>query len=196
VRWIRNDRVGLEFAQETHLEGPPDEVATVLRQVIERSFPDIEFEDSGPALESEPQPKKQHQGDENRGAPRHPLIWSGVLHHDYQSSPVRIRNISATGAMIQTDTAVRVGAEPLFELSGDVSLSATVEWAVGDQVGISFQTPFDMKALTESRPSVASGKWSPPRYLDLRGEQDESQDHWNRLTVPELRTELESFLKR
>jgi hypothetical protein len=196
VRWIRKDRVGLEFAHETRLDGGSDEVATLLRQVVERSFPDIRFDDEEAPFESKPEPKQQHDGDEHRAAPRHPLIWTGVLHHDYQSSPVRIRNISATGAMIQSEASVRVGAEPLLELGDDVSISATVEWAVGDQVGLSFHTPFDMSMLTESRPSVAGGKWSPPRYLDLRGDQDKSQDHWDRLSVPELRTELESFLKR
>ncbi len=28
-------------------------------------------------------------------------IWSGLLHHDYQSTPIRVRNISTTGAMIE-----------------------------------------------------------------------------------------------
>jgi hypothetical protein len=196
VRWIGKGRVGLEFAQETHLEGPANTVAEILRQVIERTFPDMEFDvddDVGPI---EAEPEARDSSEEHRAARRHPLIWTGVLHHDYQSSPVRIRNISATGAMIQTDTAVRVGAEPLLELGDDVSISATVEWAVGDQVGLSFHSPFDMSVLTESRPTVAGGKWAPPRYLDLRGEQVKDQDHWQRLTVPELRTELESFLKR
>ena len=196
VRWIRKGRVGLEFAHETRLDGPANEVAAVLRQVIERTFPDIKFDDAEAPFESEAEPKEQHDGDEHRGARRHPLIWTGVLHHDYQSSPVRVRNISATGAMIQTDAAVRVGAEPLLELGDDASLSATVEWAVGDQVGLSFITPFDMSVLTASAPTVATGKWSPPRFLDLRGDEDQAQGHWDRLSVGELRNELESFLKR
>jgi len=133
VRWLRDGHVGLEFAHETQLNWPSDQVATVLRQVIERTFPHIEFpmaEDEPPALPSAIAP-----ADEKRSAPRHPLIWRGTLHHDFESSAVRIRNISSSGAMIQTDAIVRVGTEPLLELSPSVSISATVQWAVGDQIG-------------------------------------------------------------
>jgi hypothetical protein len=187
VRWIREDRFGLEFAHETRLDCTSDELAIVLRHVIERTFPHIVFPES-----DEFPPRAPEREDEHRSAPRHPLIWNGALHHDYQSSPVRVRNISSTGAMIETDAAVRVGSEPLLELSEAVSISATVEWAVGDQVGLNFHTPFDMNLLAESRPTVASTDWVPPAYLDPDRQSD---DRWGRLTLCELRQELEGFLK-
>lgn len=149
VRWIRDGRLGLEFAHETRLDWPSDQVAIVLRHVIERTFPHIEF----PKGEQEPAaPVNETPADENRVAPRHPLIWSGKLHHDYESSGVRIRNISETGAMIETEASVDVGSEPLLELSDTVSMSATVEWTVGDQVGLSFHSPFDMRLLASLAP--------------------------------------------
>jgi hypothetical protein len=191
VRWIRDGRVGLEFAHETRLDWPSDQVATVLRHVIERTFPHIEF----PKGEEKPaHPVKEAPADENRAAPRHPLIWSGKLHHNYQSSSVRIRNISETGAMIETDASVGVGSEPLLELCDTVSISATVEWAVGDQVGLRFHSPFDMRLLAESRPAVVTSEWAPPPYLgsDKSGS---GEDRWNRLTLSQLRQELEGFLK-
>src|SRR6185437_8533180 len=149
VRWVKDDRIGLEFAHETRLDWPSDQVATVLRTIIERTFPHIRFPES-----EIPQPVAVADEDEHRTAPRHPLIWNGTLHHNYQSDPVRIRNISATGAMVETTAMVRVGSEPLLELTEACSLSATVEWAVGDQVGLRFHSPFDMGLLTDSRPSV------------------------------------------
>lgn len=189
VRWIRDGRIGLEFAHETRLDWPSDKVAIVLRHVIERTFPHIAFPKS-----NEPAPiEEEDWDDEHRSAPRHPLIWNGTLHHDYQSSPIRIRNISQTGAMIETTSKVRVGAEPLLELSEAVSLSVTVEWAVGDQVGLRFHTPFDMNMLAESRPAVASTDWTPPAYLDP--DAATQQEHWGRLTLFQLREELEGFLK-
>ena len=190
VRWIRNGRIGLEFAHETRLDGPSDQIAIVLRHVIERTFPHITF----PQNEDTAPPSPEEWSDEHRDGPRHPLIWNGVLHHDYQSSDVRIRNISEMGAMIEIDAQVRVGTEPLLELSEAVSLSATVEWAVGDQVGLRFHTPFDMAMLAESRPTVASSNWTPPAYLDPDSKDD--TDHWKRLSVVQLRQELEGFLKR
>src|SRR5205085_2745556 len=165
VIWIREQRVGLEFAHETHLDGPADQVAIVLRHVIERTFPHIQFpagaESGGEARDASDRPDTMEQ----RSAPRHPLIWNGVLHHDYQSSAVRVRNISSSGAMIESLTPVRVGAQPLLELSEEASLSALVEWAVGDQVGVSFLDPFDMSLLSHSKPTMVPAKWSPPSYL-------------------------------
>ena len=66
--------------------------------------------------------------------------------------------------------------------------------AVGDQVGVSFHSPFDMSLLVDSPPSVADAKWTPPPYLRASGENDKD-DHWGRLTLYELRQELEGFLK-
>lgn len=196
ARWIRDDRVGLEFAHETRLDGSSEEVASVLRAVIERTFPQMEF--SAPNEESpEPQPEQPTaRPDEHRIARRHPLIWTGVLYHDYQTTKVRVRNISATGAMIETKTAVRVGAQPLLELSDSSSVSATVEWTVGDQVGLRFHDRLNLSILGEGKPTVAKSKWSPPPYLNLVAKGRSEQDHWERLTIPELRNELEGYLKR
>ena len=188
VRWIRADRIGLEFAHETRLDWPSDQVATVLRHVIEKSFPHIQF----PENEHSPPPVDRRSDDEHRRAARHPLVWNGTLYHDYQTSTVRVRNISETGALIETDAQVRVGSEPLLELTEAASVSATVEWAVGDHAGLRFHTPFDLKLLTDSRPTVAPTKWTPPAYLS-GGSDDE--DRWGRLTLYELRDELEGFMK-
>jgi len=97
--------------------------------------------------------------------------------------------------MIETRGQVRVGGEPLLELSPAVSLSATVEWAVGDQVGLRFHSPFDMNLLVESRPVVASTSWTPPAYLENEKPEEESSNHWGRLTLYQLQKELDGFLK-
>jgi hypothetical protein len=188
VRWIRDGRIGLEFAHETRLDWPSDQVAAVLRTIIERTFPHIEFAEP----EAAPPPRILDLGD-HRVAARHPLIWNGTLHHNYQSDPVRIRNISATGAMIETSATVLVGSEPLLELTDSVSVSASVEWAVGDQVGLRFHSPFDMELLAESRPSVVPNNWTPPAYLNPKGIE---RDQWDRLSLAQLRQELEGYLKR
>lgn len=187
VRWLRDGRIGLEFAHETHLDCSSHDVAKILRNVIERSFPDISFG----VVEDEPALPRADVGGEHRTAPRHPLIWKGTLHHDFQSDTVRIRNISASGAMVETSARVRVGCEPLLDLGGDVSMSATVEWAVGDQLGLRFHAPFDLNRLSSARPTVAPKAWQPPAYMKTGKE-----DRWGRLNLSELREELEGFLKR
>lgn len=208
VRWIRDGRVGLEFAHETQINWPSDQVATVLRHVIERTFPHIEFnrpaEPATPVTKEEPEVKAEDKDEDSsmpedvpaeyRSMPRHPLIWKGTLHHDFQSSEVRIRNISETGAMIQVDAPVRVGSEPLLEISPALSVSATVEWAVGDQVGMRFHSPFELSMLAESRPVVAvASDWTPPEYVK---QTDGWNERWRGLSIEQLCEELEGFLKR
>lgn len=194
VRWIRDNRIGIEFAHETRLDCPADEVATVLRDVISRSFPDLELvaeEEVEDALD-------KNDGDEHRTACRHPLIWNATLHHDYQSNIVRVRNISPTGAMIESEVPVRVGTQPLLEITDAISLSATVAWAVGDQVGLTFHTPFDMRMLAQAKPVVTAAEWLKPDYLGPadNDEEDSPWDpRWKRMTLVELQQELEGYLK-
>lgn len=202
VRWIRDGQIGLEFAHETQLNWPSDQVAMVLRHVIERTFPHIEFpkrselpaSSAGGKVQPDDHSMSEDVPDEYRSMPRHPLIWKGTLHHDFQSSEVRVRNISETGVMIQIDAPVRVGSEPLLELSPALSVSATVEWAIGDQVGMRFHSPFQLSMLTESRPVVAvASDWTPPEYVK---QTDNWNERWAGLSLTELCEELEGFLKR
>jgi hypothetical protein len=189
VRWIRDQRVGLEFAHETRIDCAADEQAAVLREVVRRSFPEIEFELSG-------EPAQKHDGPEGRTDRRHPLVWSGLLHHDYQSTPVRVRNISSSGVMIECAAPLRVGSEPLLELSDALAVSATVTWVVGDQVGMRFHTPFDLHELARSRPDVAESQWEPPSYLDTGVSSDSPWGkQWDRMSLGELRSQLEGFMK-
>jgi hypothetical protein len=120
-----------------------------------------------------------------------------LLHHDYQSTPIRIRNISATGAMIDCSEMLTVGSEPLLELGDELSVSAKVAWVFGDQAGLRFDRPFDLHDLARARPQVTSEHWNPPSYLE--SEQDSGSpwgEHWRRMSVGELRQELEGFMKR
>ncbi len=190
VRWVRDDRFGLEFAHETRIDCGADEQAGVLREVIRKSFPDLEFE-------ADAQPLAEQPGEEFRRERRHPLVWSGLLHHDYESTPVRLRNISATGVMIDCPAYLTVGSEPLLELGDDLALATTVTWMVGDQAGLRFHAPFDLYQLARSRPAIASARWEPPAYLATETtNRSPWADHWGRSSLSELRQELEGFLKR
>ncbi len=192
VCWCRNDRIGLQFVDETRLDCPADEVAALLRDVIARSFPEAGFELAAePAYKPEPAPEVE----EGRSAARHPLIWNGILHHDYQSTDIRLRNISRSGAMIECTAPVRVATEPLLELSDAISISATVEWVVGDQVGLRFHTPFDLSLLAQARPAVAPA-WKRPAYLENGSGEAEWDRRWRRLNLGQLRADLEGFMKR
>ena len=191
VRWIRDGRIGVEFAHETRLDCSADDLAMLLRETIGRSFPDMEFTASPAERAADAAPE------ESRRAKRHPLIWSGVLHHDFESTPVRLRNISATGAMVESTAAIAVGSEALLQLAEDVSVSTKVEWSVGDQTGLSFLSYFDMQQLAQSPPEVAPQEWDRPACLEKAKAVGTPWDpKWERLSLAELGQELEGFMKR
>jgi hypothetical protein len=190
VCWIRGDRIGLEFAHETRLDCSPGEQARVLREVVVRSFPELQFEE--PA-ETQPNPAS----DEQRREGRHPLIWSGVLHHGPAKTRVRVRNISSTGAMVESPDPVLVGGQAILELGEDGFIPATLAWLVGDQVGLRFRSKFDMAQLARSRPAIAPAKWVAPDYLKpSRAKLTQPSAEWGRMSVGELSQQLEGFLKR
>lgn len=187
VRWIRDNRFGLEFAHETHIDCDLDTKDKVLRDVIRNCFPDVEPE----ALDGQ----ADHSGSER--AKRHPLIWSGILHHDYETDVVRLRNISAGGALIDCSTTLPAGATVFIELDRIGQTAATVCWSRGGQSGLKFEEPFDLYRLTTAEPELASVEWVQPDYLNqgdgAEGEDDEASpwaDRWGRLTLSELKYTL------
>jgi PilZ domain len=129
--------------------------------------------------------------EDERGARRQTLIWKGVLHHDNQSTDVRVRNISTSGAMIESPIPLRVGSEPVLQLSDNVSISATVEWTVDEHMGVSFREPFDLALLAQVRPVVTRPTWAPPDSA--------VQAAWDRrlrrLSPAQLRAEFKGYIR-
>ncbi|MDQ3246768.1 MAG: PilZ domain-containing protein [Pseudomonadota bacterium] len=176
VRWIRDQRFGLEFAHETRIDCSAALRDETLRQVIEENF-------SGEAQPVDDDPAAHPQ----RQQARHPLIWSGMIHHHHQSVVARIRNISAGGAMIQSTAVLSQDMEVVLDLGNAGTTDARVCWTRGDQAGLSFAQEFDVRRLASCKPEVASSNWSKPEYL-----RDENVDtspwasQWSRLTLKEL----------
>lgn len=191
VCWIRNGRIGLEFAHETQLDCSAEEQAVLLREVIARTYGGVHF--GQPSARG----ASSAEDDETRRAKRHPLIWSGTLHCCGEQTRVRIRNISATGAMVQCAFQVPAGSEAVLDLGDQVTVSGTVGWAVGDQVGLNFHAHFDVTQLSRSTPEVAPSTWVQPDYLTKAGASASPWDpKWQRLNMHQINDELEGFLKR
>jgi hypothetical protein len=190
VRWVKSGRIGLEFAHETHLDCADEERAELLLDAIDRAFPHRRT--GGPAAK----PVTDDDSDQ-RIATRHPLIWSAEVQTRSGNFRVRIRNISATGALIQCTKPLPLGREVILDLGKGGTVDATVSWAVGDHAGLSFDEQFDMKRLSHSKPTVAPARWLRPAYLKNDVGADSAwDDAWSRMSVDELRSELEGFLKR
>jgi hypothetical protein len=186
VTWIRDGKIGLEFAHETRIDCDSGTLDDLLRQVIRNSFPDVELE----ARTDRPKQTQEHE--QQRSAPRHPLIWSGVLHHDYDWHDVRLRNISATGALVECTANVPVGAMVYLDLSEAGRIGAQVSWSRGDQLGLAFTETFDVSALSKTTPLLASKTGQKSQFAPYGRGCDQSPwaPEWKRLSMDELGAEL------
>ena len=123
--------------------------------------------------------------------PRHPLIWNGAIHHDYETIAVRLRNIAATGALVESQTPFPVGGDLLLDLGEAGQIFATVGWSRGEQSGLRFHAPFDMARLGKAKPELAAAEWTQPDYLkDARNESSPWAAQWGRLSIDELHRTL------
>ena len=196
VRWIRRDRLGLEFAHETQINGDAKSRDVILKGVIRRHFNEPSDEDLpadfGPGPEIEDIAPESQRTDR-----RHPLIWMAEVPFDHSFQKVRIRNISETGAMVESGVYFPIGTEVMLDMGDAGRHFAKVVWARGDQFGFAFTQPFDLTNLARARASVAPQKWAQPAYL--KAEPSKSSpwaDHWNRSSLEELREDLGGFLGR
>lgn len=195
VRWIKGDRIGLEFAHETQVSGDAAKRDAMLLDTIDRSFPELASEADD---KDAPEDAGKGRTDAQRRADlRHPLIWTGQILFDFESSRARLRNISGHGAMVECVRAIPEGSEVLLDLSAAGQHFASVSWVCGDQMGLRFQQPFDIACLAQVKPEVAPQRWSRPDDLGAGQDMDcPWAEPWERLTLPELRGTLKGHSKR
>ncbi len=201
VRWLRGDRIGLEFAHETRIECDPEVRDELLLEVIRRSFPHIKAvptRQAGSAALAPAGDQDDAVANSRRTERRHPLIWSGRILYNHDSEVVRLRNISENGALIESSVAYPLGAEVFLDLGEAGQHFATVSWGFGDKVGIKFFEPFDMKLLGSARPEVAPALMIRPGPAGrLSVDKDNPwAEGWGRQSLDELREDLEGFMKR
>lgn len=181
VRWIRDDRYGLEFAHETRLDCTPADRRELLREVIHRSFPEVEL------VLDQPTAPSGNQNEIARQDRRHPLIWTATIHHNFEWEQVRLRNISTGGALIDCAMALVEGMTVFLEIGTAGRFGAIVCWKRGDQAGLAFTEPFDLRCLSSAQPTLASEDWELPDYLkDAASDSSPWAARWNRLTLKEL----------
>lgn len=85
---------------------------------------------------------------------------------------VRLRNLSMSGALLESDDPPAKGVEVVFE-RGDTVVPAEVAWSSGNRFGIRFHTPIEESEVLVhvSRPKPGTPPPSPPvfRRPGLRG---------------------------
>lgn len=139
VRWIRGQRMGLEFVDETQILTDAGVVGYVVESITT-------------VLTASGERVDRRVGVERRGqAMRHGMIWFGCLQFDGNTCPVRLRNISQTGALVHIDSMIRVKKNKslVLDLGSAGAVEAEVIWAAGDELGLRFELPFDVSLLSE-----------------------------------------------
>ncbi|HWI88215.1 MAG TPA: PilZ domain-containing protein [Sphingomicrobium sp.] len=191
VRWIKGDQAGLEFAHETRIDCDDEQHDELLRAVIRKSFPDLEIALEYPKRRADDDPLVDPESVVRRRADRHPLVWNGVIYydefHDYEAEPVRLRNISVTGALVQSGNPLPEGAHVYLDMRAAGRHAATVKWTRGDQSGIEFAEPFDIHQLAYAAPELTSAENSSPAEF---GTQEPWAPGWKRSTLNQLARDL------
>jgi len=196
VRWLRGDRIGLEFAHETRIDCDPEQRDAVLLEVLRRSFPDLSLPAAAPpVVEKKEEAPAVAEEDPRRSDRRHPLVWNGEILWQHDSHKVRLRNISESGALIDCNLDLPLGAELMLDLGESRQLFANVSWSRSGQAGLIFTEKFDLARLAAAKPEVAEG-WQRPSPRQSTNETSPWASEWQRCSIDELRIELEGFLKR
>jgi diguanylate cyclase (GGDEF)-like protein len=98
--------------------------------------------------------------------PRHRLIRTGTLGVAGDSLPVRLRNISEGGAMVECDRVIAPGTPISLDLEEAGRLVADVRWAARGQIGMRFATPFTLSRLARRAGLRAAPRVLVPARLD------------------------------
>ena len=87
--------------------------------------------------------------------PRAAVLRSAVLLGDGRSQPVRVRNLSSGGAMIEIERGFAVGTRLELELADGQRYRGDVRWAERGRLGMAFVDAFDISQVPAVRPVLA-----------------------------------------
>ncbi|MDB5677167.1 EAL domain-containing protein [Sphingomonas bacterium] len=87
------------------------------------------------------------KGYENARAPRYSLIRTANAQWNGMTFPVRIRNIAAGGALLESTRDLPDGSQIQLDIPGCSIMGADVRWSREGKVGIRFERPFNLRDL-------------------------------------------------
>jgi diguanylate cyclase (GGDEF)-like protein len=97
--------------------------------------------------------------------PRHSLIRTGTLNAGADSWPVRLRNISAGGAMIECGRDLPAGMDAELDLADGLTLAATIRWSHDGRLGLQFAHAFDLNRLGRAKREVPELRMLKPDHI-------------------------------
>ena len=89
---------------------------------------------------------------QNRGSRRAPVLLTANVDVCGTPTPVRLRNLSPEGALIEGDSLPPVGSKTLFSRK-DVRVKSEVIWVEGRYAGLAFDQPLAQDKVLRSIPA-------------------------------------------
>lgn len=131
-----------------------------------------------------------HPGSKRRSR-RDNVLLSASLDLPDRSQPVRLRNLSDEGALVEGAGMVERNCDLLFRRN-DIEVPARVVWVRGRFAGIAFETPLERSVVLRHMPASAPRPEPAPRLFKRPGitshqlspEEKKWVDQWVRTTGP------------
>ena len=97
--------------------------------------------------------------------PRHRLMRRAIAAINGVTKEIRLRNISAMGALVECDDAVAPGQTMTIDIVGVGPVVGTVRWAQSGKFGVQFIENFDLNRLSGKRPKTNDVTMLQPWYV-------------------------------
>ena len=123
----------------------------------------------------------QSNSPQNRKTRRSNVLMSASLELSGTSLPVKLRNLSVDGALVEGDKLPVEGASILFR-KGDLSVSGQVAWVKGRQAGVAFAQNLNpdqlLRHIPAPRPRVTPDFKRPGLKGTLTAEEKRFGEQW------------------
>ena len=129
----------------------------------------------------------QSNNTQNRKARRSNVLMSASLELSGTSLPVKLRNLSADGALVEGDKLPVEGASLMFR-KGDLSMPGRVAWSKTRHAGISFAQPLLPEQLMRHVPPPRARVAPDFRRPGLRSRQSEEERRFGEAWLGKLPT--------
>jgi diguanylate cyclase (GGDEF)-like protein len=100
--------------------------------------------------------------------PRQGLLKVASLQFNGMNMPVRVRNISTGGALLECDRALPAEAKVQLDLPGCGNLGAEVRWSEAKRMGVQFEEEFDLRRLAPGKANGFGARLPQQAYTNLR----------------------------
>jgi hypothetical protein len=97
--------------------------------------------------------------------PRHRLMRRAIAAVNGVTTEIRLRNISAMGALVECDEMVAPGQALTIDIVGIGPVVGTVRWSQAGRLGVQFTEQFDLGRLSTKRQKANDVTMLQPWYV-------------------------------